>query len=145
MGLCAGSPRPQPLAWEDANGSSRATTAGLPIAGNPTTVRNPSAYNSSAPAEPIERQAPPSRGSEQPQQETQDQPHSGLASLILFLRVRGHGVTRHSPSRGVRRFPQRGLNNASTGPLGLPHGQRRLVRSLHGTVDFGRLHSLHVR
>ena len=56
-----------------------------------------------------------------PQQETQDQPHPGLASFILFLRVRGHRVTRHSPSLGVRRFPQRGLDNASTGPLGLPH------------------------
>ena len=43
-----GSPRPQPLAWEHANGSSRATTAGLPFAGNPTTVRNPSAYDTSA-------------------------------------------------------------------------------------------------
>ena len=41
-------PRPQPLAWEHANGSSRATTAGLPSTGNPTTVRNPSAYDSSA-------------------------------------------------------------------------------------------------
>ena len=37
----SGSPRPQPLAWEHANGSSRATTAGLPSTGNPTTVRNP--------------------------------------------------------------------------------------------------------
>ena len=43
-----GSPRPQPLAWEHAHGSNRATTAGLPIVGNPTTVRNPSAYDSSA-------------------------------------------------------------------------------------------------
>ena len=43
-----GSPRPQPLAWEHANGSIRATTAGLPIAGNPTTVRNLSAYDASA-------------------------------------------------------------------------------------------------
>ena len=43
-----GSPRPQPLAWEHANGSSRATTAGLPFAGNPTTVHNPSAYDTSA-------------------------------------------------------------------------------------------------
>ena len=31
-----GSPRPQPLAWVHANGSSRATTAVLPFAGNPT-------------------------------------------------------------------------------------------------------------
>ena len=38
-----GSPRPQSLAWEHANGSSCATTAGLP-----TTVRNPSAYDLSA-------------------------------------------------------------------------------------------------
>ena len=43
-----GSPRPQPLAWEHANGSSHATTAGFPFAGNPTTVRNPSAYDMSA-------------------------------------------------------------------------------------------------
>ena len=43
-----GSPRPQSLAREHANGSSHATMAGLPVAGNPTTVRNPSAYDSSA-------------------------------------------------------------------------------------------------
>ena len=53
VGLCAGnlaggSHRPQLLAWEHANGSSRATTAGFPIAGNPTTVCNPSAYDSLA-------------------------------------------------------------------------------------------------
>ena len=38
-----GSRWPQPLAWEHANGSSRGTMAGLP-----TTVRNLSAYDSSA-------------------------------------------------------------------------------------------------
>ena len=43
-----GSPRPQPLPWEHANGSGRGTTTGLPSTGNPTTVRNPSASDSSA-------------------------------------------------------------------------------------------------
>ena len=43
-----GSPRPQPLAWDHTNGSSRATTAGLPITGNHTTVRDPSAHDPSA-------------------------------------------------------------------------------------------------
>ena len=131
-----GSPRPQPLAWEHAYSSNRATTAGLPTVGNPTTVRNPLAYDSSA-AERGPSEQGSEQGSEQPQQETQDQPPPGLVSLILFLRVRGHGVTRYSPSRGVRQFPQRRLDNASTGPLRLPHGQRRIVHSLHGTFDFG--------
>ena len=44
----SGSPRPQPSVWEHANGSSRATTAGFPSTGNPSTVRNPWTYDSSA-------------------------------------------------------------------------------------------------
>ena len=71
-----GSPRPQPLAWEHANGwlahrgqpHHGPQPLGLRFVGSRRGPLRP------APAEPIERQAPPSRGSEQPQQETQDQP-----------------------------------------------------------------------
>ena len=52
--------------------------------------------------EPIERQTPPSRGSEQLQQKTQDQPLPGLAVLVVILRVRGCRVARQSTnSRNV--------------------------------------------
>ena len=43
-----GSPQPQPLAWEHANGSGRGITTDLPTTGNPTTVCNPSASDLSA-------------------------------------------------------------------------------------------------
>ena len=56
-----GSPRPQPLAWEHANGSGRGTTTGLPSTGNPTMVHNPSASDSSAAEGNPSDRPPPSR------------------------------------------------------------------------------------